>query len=113
MRGYSQLADIESLLLDISDKNIRAYAGEAIASYSAGVYRSAIVSIWITVVYDLYQKFSLLDEQYGDPAAKAGIQEIDKIRNNPDKKQVTAWEREILSNAYNDVKIIIFLQEFR
>ncbi|MBS3030030.1 MAG: hypothetical protein HCA25_24060 [Dolichospermum sp. DET50] len=57
MNHYSQLADLESLLLDIDDENIRAYAAEAIVAYSGGAYRSAIVSIWIAVVYDLYQKW--------------------------------------------------------
>ena len=110
MRGYSQLADLESLLLNIPDKNIRAYAGEAIASYSAGAYRSAIISIWIAVVYDLYQKFRNLNEQYGDPAAKNCIEKIDTIRNSTDKKQISAWERQILDNAYNDVKIITHIE---
>jgi len=110
MRGYSQLADLESLLLNIPDKNIRAYAGEAIASYSAGAYRSAIISIWIAVVYDLYQKFCNLKEQYGDPAAKTCIEKIDTIRNSTDKKQISAWERQILDNAYNDVKIITHIE---
>lgn len=48
----------------------------------------------------------LKPQQYGDPAAKACIKEIDKIRNSKDKKKVTAWEREILSKAYEDVRII-------
>ena len=70
MRAYSQLADLEILLNSIPDENIRAYAGEAIASYSAGAYRSAIVSIWISVVYDLYQKTRYLAEQFQDKAAQ-------------------------------------------
>ncbi len=106
MKPYSQLADLESLLLEIPDENIRAYAGEAIASYSAGAYRSAIVSIWIAVVYDLYQKFRYLDEQFGDPAAKQCLEEIERIRSNLDKKQVSAWERTILGKAFNDVKML-------
>lgn len=110
MKRYSQLADLESLLLEIPDENIRAYAGEAIASYSAGAYRSAIVSIWIAVVYDLYQKFRYLDEQFGDPAAKQCLQEIEKIRKNPDKKQVSAWERTILDKAFNNVKMLTSIE---
>ena len=110
MRSYSQLADLEALLLAIEDHNIRAYAGEAIASYSAGAYRSAIVSIWIAIVYDLYQKFRTLSETYHDKAAKQNIEEIDKIRNNPDKKQVASWEREILKNARDKVQIITNLE---
>lgn len=106
MRTYSQLADLESLLLTIPDENIRTYAGESIASYSVGAYRSSIVSIWIAVVYDLYQKFRYLDEQFGDAAAKKCISEIDNIRSKKDKKQVSAWERTILDNALNDVKML-------
>jgi len=106
MRAYSQLADLEILLTSIADEKIRAYAGEAIASYSAGAYRAAIVSTWIAVVFDLYQKIRYLDEQYGDLAAKKCVEEIDKIRNRSDKKQVTAWEREVLKDAYDKVKMI-------
>ncbi|MGK7920303.1 MAG: hypothetical protein AB4080_09910 [Trichodesmium sp.] len=110
MRSYSQLADLEALLLAIEDHNIRAYAGEAIASYSAGAYRSAIVSIWIAIVYDLYEKFRILSETYHDKAAKQNIEEIDKIRNKTDKKQVASWEREILKNACDKVQMITNLE---
>ena len=110
MRSYSQLADLEALLLAIQDDNIRAYAGEAISSYSAGAYRSAIVSIWIAIVYDLYQKFRILSEEYHDKAAKQNIEKIDEIRNNPDKKQVATWEREILKDARDQVKMITNLE---
>ncbi|MDY7007775.1 MAG: hypothetical protein SWX82_28510 [Cyanobacteriota bacterium] len=110
MRSYSQLADLEALLLEIENDNIRAYAGEAIVSYSAGAYRSAIVSIWIAVVYDLYQKFRILSETYRDKAAQKNIEEIDKIRNNPDKKQVASWERNILKDAHDKVQIITNLE---
>lgn len=106
MRHYSQLADLEALLLNILDENIRAYAREAVASYSAGAYRSAIVSIWIAVVYDLYKKFRELSEVFDDGAAKQCLEEIEKIRNSPDKKRVTAWERTILDNAFNEVKML-------
>ena len=110
MRHYSQLADIEALLLNILDENIRAYAREAVASYSAGAYRSAIVSIWIAVVYDLYKKFRELSEVFDDGAAKQCIEEIEKIRNSPDKKRVTAWERTILDNAFNEVKMLTLIE---
>lgn len=106
MKKYSQLADLESLLLDIRDSNIRAYAKEAIDCYFAGAYRASIVSIWIAIVYDLYQKIRYLSEQYNDLAAQNCINDIEKIRNNPDKKQVSAWEREILKNAYEKIKMI-------
>ena len=106
MRAYSQLADLEVLLNSIPDENIRAYAAEAISSYSAGAYRAAIVSTWIAVIFDLYQKIRYLDEQYGDLAAKKCAEEIDENRSRSDKKQVAAWEREVLKNAYEKVKMI-------
>lgn len=106
MRPYSQIADLEILLLNIPDEDIRAYTGEAVASYSAGAYRSAIVSIWIAVVYDLYQKFRELNEVFNDAAAKQCLEEIEKIRNSPEKKTVAAWERTILDKAFNEVKML-------
>ncbi|MGD1808611.1 hypothetical protein ACP6PL_24685 [Dapis sp. BLCC M126] len=106
MRSYSQLADLGALLLEIEDENIRAYAGEAIASYSAGAYRSAIVSIWIAIVYDLYRKFRILSETYHDKAAKQNIKEIDNKRKNKD----ASWEREILKYACEKVKMITNLE---
>lgn len=106
MKQYSQLADLESLLLNISDPTIRAYSQDAVNSYLAGAYRSSIVSIWIAVVYDLYQKIRYLKEQYNDPAAKACIDTIDGIRIDSDKKRISAWEHEILDKAHNDIKMI-------
>jgi hypothetical protein len=106
MKQYSQLADLESLLLNISDPTIRAYSQDAVNSYLAGAYRSSIVSIWIAVVYDLYQKIRYLKEQYNDRAAIACIKDIDEIRIDSDKKRISAWEHEILKKAHNDIKMI-------
>jgi len=87
MNTYNQLADLESLRLSIRDQVIRAYASDAIACYSAGANRSAIVSIWIAVVYDLYQKTRYLAEQFGDKATKECIKEIEAIRANSNKSK--------------------------
>ena len=106
MQGYSQFADLEALLYAIPDETVRAYARESIASYSSGAYRSAIVSIWIAVVLDLYQKFQVLSEQFNDNAAKRCIEDIERIRNSPDKKRVSTWERDILDKAFNDVQLL-------
>ncbi|NEO40072.1 MAG: hypothetical protein F6J90_28540 [Moorea sp. SIOASIH] len=105
VKKSSQLADLEALTLNVHDQTVRAYVEESIASYSVGAYRSAIVSIWTAVVYDLYQKVRYLDEQYGDKAAKICIESIDKIRKSPDKKQVSAWERTILKDGYEKIKM--------
>jgi len=103
LNRFNQLADLELLLLNIQDSNVKAYAKEAIDAYLAGAYRASIVSIWIAVVYDLYQKIRYLAEQYDDKAAKQCFKDIEGIRNNPDKKQVSAWEREILKKSYEKI----------
>jgi hypothetical protein len=86
MKKYHQLADLEVLLIDIPDSNIRAYAQESVTCYFAGAYRATIVSIWIAVVFDLYQKIRYLAEQYDDPGAKDCIKEIDNIQSSADNK---------------------------
>lgn len=106
MTKYSKLADLESLVQTIDDPNVRAYAQESVNSYFAEAYRAAIVSIWIAVVYDLYQKTRYLAEQYKDNAAEQTIDEINKIRNSPDKKQIASWEREILKYAHASIHMI-------
>ncbi len=106
MTKYSKLADLESLVQTIDDPNVRAYAQESVNSYFAEAYRAAIVSIWIAVVYDLYQKTRYLAELYKDNAAKISIDEINKIRNSSDKKQIASWEREILRYAHDDIHMI-------
>ncbi len=105
MKKYSQLADLESLLLIIPDANIRAYAEESVNAYFSGAYRSAIVSIWIAIVLDIYYKVRHLAEQYKDSAAIQCIKDIEKIRKDTNLGKVSSWEREILDNAYNNIKM--------
>jgi hypothetical protein len=105
MKKYSQLADLESLLLIIPDANIRIYAEESVNAYYSGAYRSAVVSIWIAIVLDIYYKVRYLAEQYRDPAAIQCIKDIEKIRRDANLGTVATWEREILDKAYNDIKM--------
>jgi hypothetical protein len=100
----NQLADLEELLHSIKDESVRAYAKEAVVCYQNAAYRSAIVSIWVAVVFDLVKKIEYLAEQFSDIAAKRCLDEIELIRNNP--KNISTWEEQIVEKAQNDLKLI-------
>jgi hypothetical protein len=70
------LTDLDDLALTVRDRNSRSYIAEAITAYRAGALRSAIISTWIAVAYDLYAKIRELAAQ-GDADAKAFVKELD------------------------------------
>lgn len=106
MKLLSRLADLEELVNQVPDPSIRAYSEEALTCYQAGAYRSSIVSLWIAIVFDLFQKITFIAQQHNDPAAKACLQQIDRMRADPDKKQAGKWEAELLEHAYERVKLL-------
>ncbi|MBX8574908.1 hypothetical protein [Pseudomonas cichorii] len=50
------LADLDTLALKCRAERSREYISESIQCYKAGAYRSAIVNVWIAVVFDLVDK---------------------------------------------------------
>lgn len=64
------LADLDDLILTVRDRSSRSYVSEAVRAYRAGAYRSAIMSTWIAVAYDIISKIRELASQ-GDAAAVA------------------------------------------
>lgn len=50
------LADLDTLVLKCRAERSRDYVSESIQCYKAGAYRSAIVNVWIAVVFDLVDK---------------------------------------------------------
>lgn len=70
------LTDLDELVLTVRDRNSRSYIGEAITAYRARAYRSAVMSAWVAVVYDVIAKLRELAVQ-GDKAAQAFASELD------------------------------------
>lgn len=62
------LADLDDLVLTVRDRNSRSYISEAVRAYRAGAFRSAIMSTWIAVAYDIISKIRELASQ-GERAA--------------------------------------------
>lgn len=98
------LADIEGLVLQCRSDQSGEYTTEAILCYRSGAYRSAIVSIWIAVVFDLIDKIRELALS-GDSAAKALEKQYEnyvsqiELGNPQGFKSALEFERNILSTC--------------
>ena len=51
--GSLGLTDIDMLALSVRDRESRRLIGEAITAYRGGALRSALMSTWIAVAYDI------------------------------------------------------------
>ena len=98
------LVDIEALVLQCHSDQSKEYTTEAILCYRSGAYRSAIVSIWIAVVFDLIDKIRELALS-GDSAAKDletkyenYVSQIEQ-GNSQGFKSALEFERNILSTC--------------
>ncbi len=100
--GYS---DIDSLALSVRDPESRRLIGEAVTAYRGGALRSAIMSAWIAVAYDIIAKARELAAQ-GESAPDAFVQELDNAITNGDKKKLLKIESELLTKANSDLQLL-------
>ncbi|ENV52103.1 hypothetical protein L292_1654 [Acinetobacter junii CIP 107470 = MTCC 11364] len=73
----SVLSDLDELVLKCRDQKAKSYIREAVACYKAGAFRSAIVSTWIAVSFDILDKLKELSLA-GDKEAERQIESFDK-----------------------------------
>lgn len=73
-------SDLEVLLNQIRDTEIKQYTSEAINCYYSKSYRAAIIMIWIASVLDLYKKIEYIYHTFNDAGAKAVLESIEKSR---------------------------------
>jgi hypothetical protein len=92
------LTDIDSLALAVRDPETKRLIAEAISAYRGGALRSAIVSTWIAVNYDLIAKARELS-MHGDAAATAFVQEMEQAVRNNNVRKLQSIESELLSTA--------------
>ena len=71
------VTDIDVLALAVRDRESRRLVEEAITAYRGGALRSAIMSVWIAVVHDVFSKARELDPLFPAtgiaPQANAGF----------------------------------------
>lgn len=103
--SLGNLADLDELILLCRAKKARAYITEAVACYRAGAYRAAIVSTWISVCYDIIDKFHELALS-GDKEAEKQIQDIEKSRASNNIAGALEIERNLLSVAKDKFELL-------
>ncbi|WP_210879913.1 hypothetical protein [Roseovarius autotrophicus] len=98
-------SDIDSLVLAVRDREARRLIGEAITAYRGGALRSAIMSIWIAVAYDIIAKARELAGQ-GEAAPRALVTDLDAAIAAKDKRKLQAIESELLEKANSDLQLL-------
>jgi hypothetical protein len=101
----SLLEDLDELTLRCRDEKARQYIAEAVASYRAGAFRSAIVATWIAVCFDVIEKFREL-ALAGDKEAERQIQDLDTTRRSGDINRALKFERELLELAKDKFELV-------
>lgn len=92
------VSDIDVLALSVRDPESKRLIHEAITAYRGGAFRSAIMSTWISVVYDIFSKARELSVQ-GDAAATAFMAKVDSAISSQSVAQMQTIERELLESA--------------
>lgn len=98
-------SDIDSLTLAVRDRESRRLIGEAITAYRGGALRSALMSTWIAVAYDIIAKARELAAQ-GEAAPGAFVTELDVAIAASDIPKLQKIERELLNKANNDLQLL-------
>jgi hypothetical protein len=99
------LTDIDSLVLVVRDIESKQLISEAISAYRGGALRSAIVSTWIAVDYDIIAKARELSA-HGDAEASKLVEEIEQAIQNKDIKAMQAIESGLLSRVNSKLQLL-------
>lgn len=108
MTFQKTLTDLDELLFQVRDKNSGVYISEAINAYKGGAFRTAIVSVWIAVAYDIISKIIEIANQ-GDGRAVEFKKKFEGYTSNitPEHiKQLQEIENSLLDNAFKDYEFI-------
>ena len=101
----SPLSDLDELVLKCRDQKAKNYIREAVACYKAGAFRSAIVSTWIAVSFDILDKLKELSLS-GDKEAEKQIEAFDKARRIGNIANSLKFERDILTVCKDKLELI-------
>ena len=99
------VTDIDVLALAVRDRESRRLVEEAITAYRGGAFRSAIMSVWIAVVHDVFSKARELAGQ-GDAASVAFVGNLDNAIEHKNVVQMQTLERELLDTAKEDLQLV-------
>ncbi|WP_143813809.1 hypothetical protein [Luteococcus japonicus] len=99
------MEDLESIIKSAHNQSTRPLIRDTVRCYSSGAYRSAVVSLWIAVFYDLTSKIRKLSESGYGPAA-AYISDLDNAVANGDVPKLQRIESSLIEEARSDFELI-------
>jgi len=99
------LHDLDALLLEVRNKTSQSYIEEALNAYRVGAFRSAIVSTWIAVTFDVLSKIRELALN-NDKNAEKFIQELDAAISKNNIGKFLDIENNLLEVAAKDFEFI-------
>ena len=99
------LTDIDTLCLAVRDRESRRLILEAVTAYRGGALRSAIMSTWIAVAYDIISKARELAAQ-GEAAPKVFVEDLDSAIEHHAVPKMQRIESELLKTA--NEKLLLF-----
>ena len=105
----SPLADLDELVLNCRNQKVKSYIKESVDCYKSGAFRSAIVSTWVAISFDIIEKLREL-ALTGDKEADLQIQILDKARKNNDIASFLKFEREILKIICEKLELISHIE---
>lgn len=111
LAGSFGQSDIDTLALAVRDRESQRLIGEAIAAYRGGAFRSALISTWIAVAYDIIAKARELANQ-GEAAPKAFVDELDNAIEQENVRKQQKIEAELLEKANTDFQLLA-LHEYK
>ena len=98
-------SDIDSITLQVRDRESQRLIMEAIAAYRGGALRSAVISTWIAAVYDLIAKLRELSTQ-GEAAPRSFVHSLDEAVVNHNVVKLQQIENQILEKAHGEFQLL-------
>lgn len=105
----SPLSDLDELVLRCRDEKAKSYIKESVSCYKSGAFRSAIVSTWIAVSFDIIDKLKDL-ALTGDREAEKQLEKFEKARQAGDIAKSLKFERDILEVARDKLELISHIE---
>jgi hypothetical protein len=100
---------LEEQIEKVTNPVTKEYLREVISSYNSGNYRSAIIVLYTTIIYDLLQKLTILKDVYSDDKASDILDNIkNKQRNEPKNPD---WEKKLIDEIFNKTQIITAVEK--
>lgn len=105
----SPLSDLDELVLRCRDEKATSYIKESVSCYKSGAFRSAIVSTWIAVSFDIIEKLKDL-ALAGDKEAEKQLEEFEKARKAGDVAKSLKFEKDLLVIARDKLELISHIE---